>query len=84
VHFDELASDPHAAAARFVADVNFCEIEVFRLGDAPEHFLNRRLSGGEVAMAADFAVGTGIGDGDGDGSLFFMHIEADVEFRSRN
>ena len=77
----QFSGDPHAAAARFVTDVEVGQGDAPGLGDAAKHLLDARLAGDDAAVAADLALGAGIGDGDG--SLFFMDVESDVEFRGR-
>lgn len=79
--FFECPCDPHAAATGFVADVDFLEGDAPGFGEAAQVLLDAWLAGDDAAVAAHLALGTGIGDGDG--SLFFMDVEADVEFRGR-
>jgi len=49
--------------------------------NSPQYPFQGYLAGGNTAVAADFALGTGVRHRDG--SLFFMDVESNVESRCR-
>ena len=80
-HFQEHSGDPHAAAARLVANGDSGERDILGLGDSSDGPIQGNLGGGDLAVESDFALRAGIGDGDG--CFFFMDVESDVNYRCR-
>lgn len=80
-HFHEHPCHPHAAAACLVADGKLGDGNFLGSGDLADGAIQGDLSGGHFAVEADFTFRARVSNGDG--CLFFMHIETDVECRSR-
>ncbi len=76
-HFHKHAGNPHAAAARLVANGNLGDGDVLGLGDPADGAIQGDLGGSDLAVEADFALRSGICNGDG--CFFFMDVESDVE-----